>query len=179
MQNSSKKIHLVSSPSAPLPAAVESQEFLRDMQLALAAPVKCISPKHFYDAPGSALFDRICELPEYYPTRTELHILQSHAGDIAQRVGPHAEVLEFGAGSLRKIRLLLGALETPSRYVPVDISGEQSAPRCNGASSRLYAVDDYASGGRLHQAMEFADTSCAQSAAASSIFSWLHDRQPD
>ena len=58
-------------------------------------------PKFFYDAEGSALFDRICELPEYYPTRTELALLDRHAGDIARRVGPGVEVVEFGAGSLR------------------------------------------------------------------------------
>jgi len=98
--------------------------FLTDMQHALSAPIKSISPKHFYDVRGSALFDRICELPEYYPTRTEIGILQSHAGDIAQRIGPGADVVEFGAGSLRKIRILLAALDSPARYLPIDISGE-------------------------------------------------------
>lgn len=113
------------SPHAAAPSdAGGAASFLQDLQRSLAAPVKSISPKHFYDARGSALFDRICELPEYYPTRTELGILQSHAGDIAQRIGPQAEVVEFGAGSLKKIRLLLGALEAPARYVPIDISGE-------------------------------------------------------
>ncbi|RZA12468.1 MAG: L-histidine N(alpha)-methyltransferase, partial [Lysobacteraceae bacterium] len=104
--------------------------FLRDMQAALRQPVRSISPKYFYDAQGSQLFDRICDLPEYYPTRTELALLQAHAPDIAARMGPNAELVEFGAGSLRKVRLLLDAMETPSRYVPIDISGahlEQSA----------------------------------------------------
>ena len=101
-----------------------SREFLRDLQQGLAQAQKGISPKHFYDARGSALFDRICELPEYYPTRTELAILQSHASDIGRRVGPGAEIVEFGAGSLRKVRLLLDALQRPLRYVPIDISGE-------------------------------------------------------
>jgi dimethylhistidine N-methyltransferase len=104
--------------------ATQGLSFLHDLQAALAAERKTISPKYFYDQRGSALFDRICELPEYYPTRTELGILQRHAGDIAQRIGRHAEVLEFGAGSLRKIRLLLSALDRPARYIPIDISGD-------------------------------------------------------
>lgn len=109
---------------APVLIADATQCFLQDLQLGLAQPIKSISPKYFYDARGSALFDRICALPEYYPTRTELEILQSHAGDIALRLGPCAEVVEFGAGSMRKVRWLLHAAERPARYVPMDISGE-------------------------------------------------------
>lgn len=127
MHVSDKKIataRLEYAQAAPFSVANEALPFLGDLQAALAAPVKSISPKHFYDARGSALFDRICELPEYYPTRTEIGILQSHAGDIAQRIGPHAEIMEFGAGSLRKVRILLAALEAPQRYIPIDISGE-------------------------------------------------------
>lgn len=105
----------------------ERIEFLRDMQQALTSRRKSISPKYFYDARGSALFDRICILPEYYPTRTELSILQSHAGDIGQRIGPDAEILEFGAGSLQKVSYLLRAMEHPGRYIPIDISGEHLA----------------------------------------------------
>jgi dimethylhistidine N-methyltransferase len=86
--------------------------------------VRSISPKYFYDARGSVLFDRICELPEYYPTRTELSILKANAAEIGQRMGPRAELVEFGAGSLRKVRLLLDAMQAPERYVPIDISGE-------------------------------------------------------
>jgi len=110
-------------PAAEQPAAW-SCAFLHDLQAALALPRKSIAPKYFYDMRGSALFDRICELPEYYPTRTECAILARHAGDIAQRIGAHADLIEFGAGSLQKVRLLLGVLQSPSRYLPVDISGE-------------------------------------------------------
>ena len=95
-----------------------------DMLQALGQHPRQISPKYFYDAQGSALFDRICELPEYYPTRTEIGILQDNAAAIAQQMGPGAEIVEFGAGSLRKVRLLLDAAEAPARYVPIDISGE-------------------------------------------------------
>ena len=83
-----------------------------------------MSPKFFYDAAGSALFEQICELPEYYPTRTEIGILSERALDIARCIGPRAEIVEFGAGAVRKVRILLDALERPSRYTPIDISGE-------------------------------------------------------
>ncbi len=99
-------------------------EFLLDLKQGLARPRKGISPKYFYDAPGSALFDRICALPEYYPTRTELSILQKHACEIALHFGPQAEILEFGAGSMQKVRVLLDAMDRPARYIPIDISGE-------------------------------------------------------
>jgi dimethylhistidine N-methyltransferase len=101
-----------------------TSEFGRDLVAALAARPRSISPKYFYDAEGSRLFDRICELPEYYPTRTELGILQRHAGEMGALAGPGCEIVEFGAGSLRKVRLLLQAFEAPARYVPIDISGE-------------------------------------------------------
>ena len=105
--------------------ATESErlQFMQDMQAALSQTPKRISPKYFYDQAGSALFDRICELPEYYPTRTELSILQTHAEDISKHMGENAEIIEFGAGSLTKIRYLLHAAIKPSRYVPMDISG--------------------------------------------------------
>ena len=102
-------------------------EFARDLRAALAARPRRISPKYFYDARGSQLFDRICELPEYYPTRTELSILADNAHEIAAQVGPRAQIVEFGAGSLRKIRLLLDAMKEPASYLPIDISGEHLA----------------------------------------------------
>ncbi|HWP12287.1 MAG TPA: L-histidine N(alpha)-methyltransferase [Ramlibacter sp.] len=101
--------------------------FARDLMKALASRPRSISPKYFYDARGSLLFDRICELPEYYPTRTELRILADNAREIAAQMGPRAEIVEFGAGSLRKVRLLLDAMDRPARYLPIDISGEHLA----------------------------------------------------
>lgn len=98
--------------------------FMAELLAGLARPQKSISPKYFYDAAGSALFERICHLPEYYPTRTELGILRAHAHDMAAHMGPHAEVVEFGAGSLHKVRLLLDAMDRPRRYIPIDISGD-------------------------------------------------------
>ena len=75
----------------PLPA------FGRDLAAALAARPRSISPKYFYDAEGSRLFDRICELPEYYPTRTELRILTDRAGEIAHHIGPGASASRAAA----------------------------------------------------------------------------------
>jgi len=80
--------------------------------------------KFFYDAAGSALFDRICELPEYYQTRTELKILRNHANEIAALIGDDAELIEFGAGALKKVRVILDAAQKLPAYVPVDISGD-------------------------------------------------------
>jgi len=89
----------------------------------LAQPRKAIPAKYLYDAQGSALFDAICEAPEYYPTRTEFAILHARAGAIAALVGPGAALVEFGGGSCVKARILLDALEAPAAYVPVDVSG--------------------------------------------------------
>ena len=118
--------------AAPLASALSAEtlppdDFCSDLMRALASTPRAISPKYFYDAEGSRLFDRICELPEYYPTRTELSILTRHASEIAAQMGPRAEIVEFGAGSLLKVRLLLDALDAPARYVPLDISGDHLA----------------------------------------------------
>lgn len=97
-------------------------EFLEAVQSGLSASPKTLSCKFFYDTEGSHLFERICGLAEYYPTRTECALLAERAGEIAALVGPRAGLVEFGSGAGVKIRLLLGALEAPAAYVPVDIS---------------------------------------------------------
>ena len=111
----------------PVAVGALQSEFRHDLMVALASRPRGISPKYFYDVRGSQLFDRICELPEYYPTRSELLILATHAREIAAQIGSGAEIVEFGAGSLQKVRLLLDALDSPLRYVPIDISGEHLA----------------------------------------------------
>lgn len=83
---------------------------------------KEISPVWLYDELGSRLFDAICELPEYYPTRAETKIMISCGADIAQRLGSNAALIEFGSGSSIKTRVLLDRLQTPDVYVPIDIS---------------------------------------------------------
>ncbi|WP_354698391.1 Histidine N-alpha-methyltransferase [Paraconexibacter sp. AEG42_29] len=90
----------------------------------LTRPFKELPPKHFYDAVGADLFDRICEQPEYYPTRAEREILQLRSGDIARITGA-AELVELGSGTAAKTRVLLDALRdagTLRRYVPFDVT---------------------------------------------------------
>ena len=82
-----------------------------------------LSPKYFYDARGSAIFEEITRLPEYYPTRTERAIMQRHAAEIARRVGPGSTVIELGAGNCEKARHLCQAIAA-TRFVAVDISEE-------------------------------------------------------
>jgi dimethylhistidine N-methyltransferase len=89
----------------------------------LHAPQKTLPAKLFYDARGSQLFDRICNLPEYYLTRTERAIMQGHCAEICQALGPRVRLVELGSGSSTKTRLLLENLRQPT-YVPVDISRE-------------------------------------------------------
>jgi L-histidine N-alpha-methyltransferase len=119
----------------------DGERALRDDVLdGLTRPFKEISPKHFYDAYGSDLFERICELPEYYPTRTERAILEDCAAAIAERTRA-AEVVELGAGYATKTRILLSALTEAGslrRFVPVDVS-EATVRDCGDALVREYA----------------------------------------
>lgn len=96
---------------------------LEEVLQGLAARPRRIAPKFFYDERGSRLFDAICELPEYYLTRTEMGILESCADDVARLAGPDTTLIELGSGASRKIRLLLEALR-PRRYFGIDISRE-------------------------------------------------------
>ncbi len=98
-------------------------ERLQDEVIAgLRAPRKTLPCKLFYDAVGSALFDRICELPEYYPTRTEIEIFERSIAEMADAIGEDALLIEFGSGSGVKTRLLLDALHGPAGYVAIDIA---------------------------------------------------------
>ena len=106
-------------------------DFLRDVLTGLAATPKSIPPVYFYDAAGSALFDQITDLPEYYVTRTELALLDRIGPELARRAGPGAVVIEPGSGSSVKIRKLLSALDQPAGYVGLDISGEHLMASCD------------------------------------------------
>jgi L-histidine Nalpha-methyltransferase len=102
----------------------EERSLAEDVLDGLTRPFKELPPKHFYDARGAELFDRICELPEYYPTRTERAILQDSAAELAAITGA-AELVELGSGTAAKTRVLLDALHeagTLVRYVPVDVT---------------------------------------------------------
>ncbi len=94
-----------------------------DVLSTLSTMPKSLSPKYFYDQNGSRLFDQICELPEYYITRTEISLLEKYAGEVASLIGKDAILMELGSGSSVKIRTLLNALK-PKAYVALDISKE-------------------------------------------------------
>jgi dimethylhistidine N-methyltransferase len=97
----------------------------RDEVLAgLSKQQKQIPPKFFYDDCGSKIFEQICDLEEYYPTRTEFSILQQHCSDIADQIGENSLIIEYGSGSSQKICLLLDSLMKPLAYMPIDISKE-------------------------------------------------------
>lgn len=107
--------------------ATERAEFLRDVSDGLSQTPKTLPCKYFYDARGSQLFDQICELDEYYVTRTEAAIMCEHGDAMARCIGPHSTLIEYGSGSSTKTRILLDALEKaalrPQAYLPLDISG--------------------------------------------------------
>lgn len=95
---------------------------LADLLTGLGSAPKRLPSKYFYDARGSQLFERICEQPEYYLTRTELGIMRACAPGIGRALGPNVRVVEYGSGSGQKTRMLLRNLEDPVAYVPVEIS---------------------------------------------------------
>ena len=106
-----------------LDLAPATDNFRDDVLQGLGRSPKQLSPKYFYDAVGSALFDAICGLTEYYPTRTETALLELHRAQIAAALGSGCALIEFGSGTSRKSRILIDALE-PAVYVPIDISRE-------------------------------------------------------
>jgi dimethylhistidine N-methyltransferase len=115
---------------------VEQSEIL----VGLRETPKKIHPKYLYDQEGSALFDQITECPDYYLTRKETWILKRYSHEIASYVGPHAFLLELGAGSSSKTRILLQAIPDPLVYIPVDISKDflmDSARRLSQEFPRL------------------------------------------
>jgi len=105
-------------------AARATRVFLADVLAGLREPQKRLPCKYFYDKRGSELFDRICQLDEYYLTRAELAIMDEFAGEMGEQIGPGVMLVEYGSGSSVKTRYLLDALPRPVAYVPVDISGE-------------------------------------------------------
>lgn len=115
------QLHYLVNPCTPS----EAKTYVgSDVIQGLTQTPKSLPPKYFYDDRGSILFEQICELPEYYPTRTEAAILRQYAGEIAQMTGS-CELVELGSGSSTKTRLLLDAYDAhayPLRYVPIDVS---------------------------------------------------------
>jgi dimethylhistidine N-methyltransferase len=114
----------VSRASTSNPQELLEEDFLTDVLEGLAKQPKQLPCKYFYDQRGSQLFDRICELDEYYLTRTELAIMDEFIDEMAWQLGRQVMLVEFGSGSSIKTRKLLDALDDPVAYVPIDISEE-------------------------------------------------------
>lgn len=100
-------------------------DFLKDVIEGLGKNPKTLKPKYFYDNRGAQLFTEICTTPEYYPTRTEIKILNQNAEDIASQIGDNIALIEYGSGALEKIKILLNFLKEPVGLIPVDISEDQ------------------------------------------------------
>jgi L-histidine Nalpha-methyltransferase len=113
----------------------EEDDFLACVRAGLRGQPKAIPPKFFYDAHGSYLFDLICTTPEYYPTRTEIGILQRHGKEMAELIDASCVLIELGSGSAIKTPLLLRHLAGDAVYVPVDIC----APHLLQSTRRLQA----------------------------------------
>jgi dimethylhistidine N-methyltransferase len=102
-----------------------TSDFLSDVIAGLSSDPRTLPCKYFYDERGAALFQKICELPEYYVTRTEIDILDRHRREIASHLGTNIELIGLGTGAGTKTRILIEALEKPAVYIPVDISEKQ------------------------------------------------------
>jgi len=127
MSRTSPRVELIDLEPAPADLADEAIR-------GLAALPKTLPCKLFYDKRGSELFEKICELPEYYPTRTEIGIMRRYLDEIVAALGPRIQLVELGSGSSVKTEILLDALVAPVSYVPVDISRDhlwESAERIN------------------------------------------------
>jgi dimethylhistidine N-methyltransferase len=118
-----------------------SGSFRSDVLAGLRPPRKALPCKYFYDAEGARLFEQICELPEYYPTRVELGIMEAHVRDMASALGPGCLVIEYGSGAGRKTRMLLRHLTSPVGYVPIDISKEQLLAEATALAASFPALE--------------------------------------
>ena len=118
------KMVALARSSRPQPQITEASAFGTDVLEGLSTTPKRVPAKYFYDDAGSQLFERITEMPEYYPTRCEMRILRDHAADIAKLIPEGAALVEFGSGSNKKARILLHEAPKLAAYVPVDICGE-------------------------------------------------------
>ena len=110
---------------APRELGPDATALLDDALTGLRSDPPTLPCKLLYDGVGARLFERICELEEYYPTRTEVGILRDHVAEMARAIGERALIVEFGSGEGIKPRLLLAALRSPTAYVPIDISAAQ------------------------------------------------------
>src|SRR5690606_15866796 len=112
------------------PIVTGNPEFLRDVIDGLGQPQKSLSPKYFYDTAGSQYFDEICQLPEYYPYPSELQLLPDITTELNAITPEGTAIIEFGAGALTKIRLLLAGLSGIEAFIPIDIAEEFLHQQC-------------------------------------------------
>lgn len=126
--------------TAAKPVSTDTQ-FLTDALKGLKSTPKTLPCKYFYDQRGSELFDQICELPEYYPTRTEAGIMEDNIEEMAAVFGPDALLIEYGSGSSAKTRILLDHLPHLAGYVPIDISREHLYQTAESLASAYPALD--------------------------------------
>lgn len=110
------------SPVELIDLEPKATNMLKEVLVGLSKSQKAIPPKFLYDKKGSEIFEKICELPEYYPTRAETEILQKNAKEMASIIGENALVIEPGSGSGEKVKYLLRDLKSPAGYVPIEIS---------------------------------------------------------
>jgi dimethylhistidine N-methyltransferase len=115
----------VNQENTSLVAAVAKENFRDEVLAGLSKSPRQLPYKFFYDERGAQLFQQICELPEYYVTRTEIEILRLHGAEMAKALGPQIELIGLGTGAGTKTRILLEELHNPAVYVPIDISKEQ------------------------------------------------------
>lgn len=151
----------------------EPSRFREDVLSGLTGKQRQIPPKYFYDERGSRLFDAICQLPEYYPTRTEIKLLERYGAEMAQCMGEGSILVEFGSGSSLKIRLLLDALQ-PAAYLPIDISRKHllNAARRLSHDYPMVAVHAICADYTCPLALP----TCFISGAKTGFFSWIEHR---
>lgn len=123
-----------------LDQAPATESFREAVLTSLSRSQKVIPSKFLYDARGSKLFEKICELDEYYPTRTEIAIMREHVGEMAEALGSRVRLVEYGSGSSLKTRILLSRLDDVASYVPVDISGEHLAESANELAKEFPSI---------------------------------------
>ena len=132
----------------------ELLQFEQDVIAGLSEPPRRIPSKYFYDRRGSALFDQICDLEEYYPTRAEMEIMELNAVEMASRIGAQARLVEYGSGSSLKTRSLLDHLEELTQYIPIDISSEHLAATVADLAAAYPELDIQAVAADFTQALD-------------------------
>ncbi len=118
-----------------------SEDFLAEVLAGLTSSPRTLPCKYFYDEHGSDLFQRICQLPEYYITRTETEILRHHGAEMAESIGENAELVGFGTGAGVKTRRFLEQLKNPIAYIPVDISKERLMDSATALSQAMPSLE--------------------------------------